>query len=120
MPKPVVPVVSQADRDRATLAYQSQFLAGFSALSDLAPRVVSMPRGRVTTPAETMNRIVNAACAAVADASSVSGMTETDEDFSPLEHRLAEIVLATMAASSTHRLRVAQCVAAKLASTVSL
>lgn len=120
MPKPVVPVVNQADRDRNTLAYQSQFLTGFSALSELAPRVIAMPRGRITTPAETMNRIVNAACAAVADASSVMGMAETDEDFSPLEHRLADIVIATMAASAAHRLRVAQCVAAKLASTVSL
>lgn len=119
MPKNV-PVVPQADRDRATLSHQGDFVNGFTALATLSVRVAPVSRGRIVTPADTVNRIVNVACAAVADASSTAGLVETDEDFSPLENKLADIVIAAMAASDVHRLRVAQCVAAKLASVVSI
>lgn len=125
MPKPVTPAVpspvrTAADRDRSLMGMQGSFLEGFSALSELAPRCIPMPKGRVVSPAETVNVIVGVACSAVSTVESARGMVETDEDFSPLENQLAEIMLSVMAASSTHRLRVAQCVAAKLATKVSI
>ena len=118
-PAPVVqPVRTAADRDRAALSGQEGFVHGFNLLATLAERRIPVPKGRMRTPADTLSIVVSTACTAVNTASRAGAMTETDEDFSPLENQLADTLLAIMAASKSHRLRVAQCAAAKLAAQV--
>lgn len=124
MPKKItvtIPVHNvEEERIRALLGAQGPFIDGFHRLSELTAGVVPIPRGRTVTPSETLNAIVNVACAAVSTASHVRGMVETDEDFSPLENQLADILLTVMAAASTHKLRVAQCAAARISGKVSI
>lgn len=114
----VQPILTAADRDRMALGGQEGFVHGFNLLASLAEKRIPVPKGRMRTPADTLSIVVSTACTAVNTASRAGATIETDEDFSPLENQLADTLVAIMAASKAHRLRVAQCAAAKLAAHV--
>jgi hypothetical protein len=119
MPATCEPVLSRSELDRLTLSTQDGFVVGYTTLAELARRLVVVPTGKRCT-ADAISLVVCGACNAVQVASQADAMIETDEDFSPLENRLADTVIALMAVSKVHDLRVAQCVASKLAATVDL